>query len=99
DELVRVAQIDEHIALGIAAADDLHLLEEQRTPLAVNLIALLELALERNRSDLPAGKRGFRALLGEARPARPAADLRYGEMTGNTINQRIIDRVGRELGV
>src|SRR4051794_11218359 len=49
---VRIDHINQHVTFGVAAADDLHLLEEQRTPLPKHIVALLHLALEMDRPDL-----------------------------------------------
>jgi hypothetical protein len=42
-ELVGIDHVDEHVALCVAVAHDLHLLEEQRAPGAEDVLALLEL--------------------------------------------------------
>src|SRR5215210_1933562 len=93
DNAVAVDQINQHIALRVAAADDLHLLEEERPALAVDLVTLLEFILDGDRADLPAGNRYLRTLLRESRPARPAADLRHGEMTRYAGNVGVIDGI------
>src|SRR6267142_1475013 len=56
DQLVGINHIDQYIPLGVAAANDLHLLEEQRAPLPEHIVALLHLALEVDWTDLPAGQ-------------------------------------------
>src|SRR5262245_39489091 len=56
DQPVRIDHVDEHVALGVAAADDLHLLEEQRAALAEHVVALLQLVLEADRADLATGQ-------------------------------------------
>ncbi len=40
DQLVGIDHVDQHIALGVAASHDLHLLEEQRAALAKHILAL-----------------------------------------------------------
>jgi hypothetical protein len=64
DQFVRVNHIDEHVALDIAAPHNLHFLENQRTPFAVNNVALIELFLNLNGSILPTGERHVRHLFG-----------------------------------
>src|SRR5262245_28077056 len=77
DEPVGIDHVDQHVALDVAAAHDLHLLEEQRAALAKNVLALLELGLDADRPDLPTGERDVRHLLGDADPA-PARPRRRG---------------------
>src|SRR5689334_19489233 len=99
DQLVRVDHVDQHVALGVAAADDLHLLEEQRAALAEHVVALLQLVLESDRADLAAGERDVRDLLGKAEPALESALLRYGEMTGDALDLGVVEAIGRKLVV
>src|SRR6266403_1952840 len=76
DQLVGIDHIDQHVALGVAAANDLHFLEERRTALPEHIVALLHLALEMDRADLAACQRDIRNLLGKSEPALEAALLR-----------------------
>ena len=87
------------LRLAVAAAHDLHLLEDQRAPLAEHVVALRQLALERDRPDLPARQRRVRQFLGEAGPADPAALFRHREIAGDALDLGIVDGVGRELVV
>jgi len=45
-DAIGIHEIDENVARRIAAAHDLHLLEEHRAALAIHVLALLELAGE-----------------------------------------------------
>src|ERR1041385_3688074 len=86
DDAVRVDHVDQHVPLRVAAAHDLHLLEEQRAALTEHVLALLELRLEADRADLPAGERDVRNFFGDADPAFEAAALRHGEMAGDAFD-------------
>src|SRR5216683_3101563 len=99
DQLVGIDHVDERVPLGVAAANDLHLLEEQRAPLPEHIVALLQLALEMDRTDLPACQRNVRDLFSEPEPAFKAAFLGHGEMTGHAFDLWIVDAIGRKLVV
>src|SRR5882757_1037872 len=99
DQPVRIDHVDQHVALGIATAHDLHLLEEQRAALAEHVVALAHFILEADRPDLPASQRDIRDFLGKAKPALEAALLRYGEMTGHAVDLGVVDAIGRKLVV
>src|SRR6202140_1821984 len=75
DQLVGIDHIDQHVALGVAAPNDLHFLEEERTALPEHIVALLHLALEMDRADLAACQRNIRDLLGNPEQALDAALL------------------------
>src|SRR5262245_57112716 len=75
DEAVGIHHVDQDVALDVAAAHDLHLLEEQRAAFAEDVVALLELGLDADRPNLPAGERDVRHLLGDADPALEPALL------------------------
>src|ERR1700690_3270841 len=50
DQPVRINHVDQNVPLCVAAAHDLHLLEEERAPLPEHVVALFHLVLETNRS-------------------------------------------------
>ena len=52
DHAVGEHHVDEGVPLRIAAAHDLHLLEEQRAAQAEDVLTLLELLLDADRPDL-----------------------------------------------
>src|SRR5579863_3521875 len=99
DQLVRINHIDQHVPLPVAAAYDLHLLEEKRSTLPEHVVALRHLVLEMDRADLAAGQRDIRHLLGDPQPALDAAPLGYREVTGHPLDLRIIDAIGCEFVV
>src|SRR5690606_1091653 len=86
DELVRIDEIDQHVARRVAAARDAHLLEPDRAALVEHLLALADLALEVDRPDLPAGERDVRRLLGHAEHAGDAAALGRREIAGDALD-------------
>jgi hypothetical protein len=79
---------------SVAAAHDLHLLEEQRAALAKHILTLLKLCLEDDRTYLAARKGD-----GDPYPALKPAAFRHGEMARDAIDFRVIKAVGRELVV
>src|SRR5258708_3204697 len=99
DQSVRIDHVDQHVPLGVAAADDLHLLEEQRAALAEHIVALPHLVLEVDRADLPACQRDIRDLLGQAQPALHAPLFRHRKVTGHPVDLGVVDAIGRELVV
>src|SRR5271166_1143072 len=96
DQLVRIDHVDQHVALGVAATHDLHLLEEQRAALPEHVVGLLQLALEADRADLPACQRDVGDLLGKPQPAGEAPLLRHGEVAGDPVDLRVVDAIGGE---
>src|ERR1700686_723334 len=99
DQSVRIDHVDQHVPLGVAAADDLHLLEKQRAALAEHIVALPHLVLEMDRADLSACQRDIRDLLGQAQPAFHAPLLRHRKVTGHPVDLGVVDAIGRELVV
>src|SRR4051794_8444837 len=99
DQPVRIDHIDEHVPLCVAAADDLHLLEEQRAAPSEYIVALFELGRDLDRADLPAGERDVGDLFCEPEPAFPPALLGRGEMARDTIHDWIVHRISREFVV
>jgi hypothetical protein len=91
DKAVGVDHVDQHVALGVAASHDLHLLEKQRAAGAEHVLALGELLLEADRRDLAAGERDVGDLFGDAKPALQAALFRHREVTGDAVHLGIIE--------
>ncbi|MCC2653415.1 MAG: hypothetical protein K0Q60_3581 [Microvirga sp.] len=90
---------DEGVALHVAAADDLHLLEDEGAALAEHHVALAELLLELHRPDLPAGKRDVGHLLGDAEGAGDAAAFRGRVVARHALHHRIVEPINGELVV
>ena len=99
DDLIGIDHVDEHVAPGVAASDDMHAFEEERTLLAEHLIALREFGGESDGSVLPAGERDVRSVLGEAERAADTPLLMLGLIADHAVDQRIVDPIGRELVV
>src|SRR5262249_17516196 len=97
DQLIGINHVDQCIALRIATANNLHFLEEKRAALAEHVVALLQLFLEMNRTDLPAGQRNIRNLLGNPQPPLDPSLFGNGEMAGYAFDLRIIDTIGCKL--
>src|SRR6202044_512560 len=92
-ELVAVSHVNQYISFCIAPSDDLHFLEEERSALAEDHIALRELVLELDRAILTTGERNVGRLFGEAQSARDASLFRNGVVAGDSFDDRIIDAV------
>ncbi len=84
DDAIGIDHVDEDVALFVATAHDLHLLEEQRTARAEHILTLVELRLEagsgpiwRHASEI--------SDTSSARPSQPleSALLRDGEVAGD----------------
>jgi hypothetical protein len=99
DQLVRIDHIDEHVPLGVAAAHDLHLLEEQRTTLAKHVVALREFRLEADGTDLTACERDVRHFLGKTEPTLEAALFRHREVARHAVDLRVVEAIGSKLVV
>src|SRR5207247_8894754 len=97
DQLVRIDHVDQHIAPDVAAAHDLHLLEEQRAALPKHIVALRKLFLDADWTHLPACQRAIRDLFGYPEPPRESTLLRNGEMTGHAVDAGIVEPIGRKL--
>ena len=96
---VGISQIDQHVTLRITSTNYLHFFEKQRSPLAVNLTALVELALYEHRTGLPTREGHFRFFLCESGPTFPSAHFWDSEVTGHSIDAWIIDHVSGQFGI
>ena len=91
DELVRIGQVDQRIALGIDHPHDVQAFEENGHALAEDVFLDRQLVLElQGRRHLAAGDGGFRLVLGQADRALHAAGPGTRDVAGHALHLGII---------
>src|SRR5581483_8830421 len=97
DDSIRVAEIDERVVGLVIKPYDLQLLEQQGTAFFENILALLEVFLDRDRSHLPAGNGSVGGILGKTYLAFDAASHGSAHMTHDALHLRVIKGIDTDL--
>src|SRR5262249_13090488 len=93
DHLAADGDVEERVALRIVHAHYLRIFEEYRRALAEHALLARQLVGQRDGTDLPAGDREARWVLGEAERARDAARARLADVARHAGHVRIVEGI------
>src|SRR6185369_15152329 len=83
----------EHVALAIVEPNDVQLLEHEAAALVEHALAVLQLAVDMDRADLPAGDAGIARIFGETEAALHTPGHRPTQVAGHALHLRVVEAV------